>query len=129
GNPTQIFTRDAVLLIHERSRGIPRVISVLCDNALLTGFGLGQKCINRGIVLEILQDLDLGEPELGPRLGSASLQVEAERNSGEEFAETADASIVDARLPTRDLSVSADKSRGFSLLRTWLGPSGERGTR
>ena len=29
---------EAITLIHERSRGIPRTISVLCDNALLNGF-------------------------------------------------------------------------------------------
>jgi len=129
GNPAQIFTRDAVLLIHERSRGIPRVISVMCDNALLTGFGLGQKRIDRGIVLEILQDLDLGEPELGPRLVPAPLEVEAPRDSSRPLAATADQSIVDARLPARDLFASADRPRGISLFRTWLGQNGERGTR
>ena len=36
--PTQLFTRDAVIAIHEHSRGIPRTISVICDNALVNGF-------------------------------------------------------------------------------------------
>jgi general secretion pathway protein A len=34
---TPIFTRDAVDLIHRRSSGIPRSISVICDNALVSG--------------------------------------------------------------------------------------------
>ncbi len=38
GEVAQIFTRDAVVTIHERSRGIPRTISVICDNALVSGF-------------------------------------------------------------------------------------------
>ena len=29
------------MLIHEHSRGIPRTISVMCDNALLSGMALG----------------------------------------------------------------------------------------
>jgi general secretion pathway protein A len=38
GDAGRLFTREAVMLIHERSGGIPRTISVICDNALLTGF-------------------------------------------------------------------------------------------
>ena len=37
GDAAQLFTRDAVTLIYERSGSIPRTISVLCDNALLSG--------------------------------------------------------------------------------------------
>src|SRR5580765_2424104 len=46
GDARQLFTREAVMMIHEKSRGIPRTISVLCDNALLTGFALAQKPID-----------------------------------------------------------------------------------
>src|SRR5262245_51051888 len=40
GDPARIFTREAVVMIHQWSRGIPRTINVICDNALVTGFGL-----------------------------------------------------------------------------------------
>ena len=40
GDPVRLFTRDAVVAIHAHSRGIPRTISVLCDNALLNGLAL-----------------------------------------------------------------------------------------
>ena len=40
GDPANIFTREAVTLIHEYSRGLPRTISVMCDNALMSGFAL-----------------------------------------------------------------------------------------
>lgn len=59
GEAARLFTREAVTLIHERAGGIPRTISVLCDNALLTGFGLGRKPIDRAMVLEVARDLDL----------------------------------------------------------------------
>jgi type II secretory pathway predicted ATPase ExeA len=59
GDATALFTRDAVSLIHERSRGIPRTISVLCDNALLTGCGLGLQPVTRAVVLEVASDFDL----------------------------------------------------------------------
>jgi hypothetical protein len=55
----RLFTREAVVLIHERSRGIPRLINVICDNAMLTGFGLGRRVVDRAIVLEVTHDFDL----------------------------------------------------------------------
>jgi general secretion pathway protein A len=59
GDPRRLFTRDAVTLIHERSHGIPRVVSVICDNALLTGFGIGRQPVDRATVLEVVRDFDL----------------------------------------------------------------------
>jgi general secretion pathway protein A len=53
------FTREAVSLIHEASRGIPRTINVMCDNALLSGFALGRNPVDRKIVDEVCQDFDL----------------------------------------------------------------------
>jgi hypothetical protein len=48
------------MLIHERSGGIPRTISVICDNALVTGFGLGRQPIDREVVADVVRDFDLG---------------------------------------------------------------------
>jgi type II secretory pathway predicted ATPase ExeA len=59
GTPGEIFTRDAVLAVHERARGIPRTINVICDNALLTGFATDQRPVGPGIVLEVCADFDL----------------------------------------------------------------------
>ena len=61
GVARQVFTREAVMLIHERSGGIPRLISVLADNALLTGFALGQRPVGSQIVLDVCRDFDLAE--------------------------------------------------------------------
>jgi len=59
GEAVKLFTREAVLLIHERSRGIARTINVVCDNALLTGLGLGRRPVDREIVAEVVRDFDL----------------------------------------------------------------------
>lgn len=56
GDPTRLFTREAILLIHEHSRGIPRTISVICDNSLVQGFALGRELIDSAIVLEVCRD-------------------------------------------------------------------------
>jgi len=59
GNPAVLFTREAVTLIHEHSHGVPRTISVICDNALISGFALEQKPIDGHIVREVCRDFDL----------------------------------------------------------------------
>ena len=43
GEASRLFTREAVSLIHEYSQGIPRTISVICDNALVSGLALGRQ--------------------------------------------------------------------------------------
>ena len=67
GVGAQVFTREAVTLIHERSRGIPRTISVIADNALLTGFAVGQRPVNSSTVREVCRDFDLGGERNDPR--------------------------------------------------------------
>jgi general secretion pathway protein A len=59
GDPANIFTRQAVTMIHEYSRGLPRIISVMCDNALMSGFALDQRPVDGDIVLEVCRDFDL----------------------------------------------------------------------
>jgi general secretion pathway protein A len=59
GVGAMVFTREAVALIHEFSRGIPRTISVIADNALLGGFAAGQHPVGSVIVREVSRDFDL----------------------------------------------------------------------
>src|SRR3954470_3748231 len=59
GEASRLFTREAVTLIHEFSHGIPRTISVMCDNALVSGMALGRQPVDRGIVMEVSADFDL----------------------------------------------------------------------
>jgi hypothetical protein len=63
GVPARIFSQEAVKLIHECSAGIPRSISVICDNALVSGMALGRKLVDRAIVTEVCRDLRLGQAE------------------------------------------------------------------
>lgn len=59
GEATQLFTRDAVVAIHRHSNGIPRVISVICDNALVNGFAADQKPVGASAVHEVCKSLSL----------------------------------------------------------------------
>jgi type II secretory pathway predicted ATPase ExeA len=64
GDSSRIFTREAVQTIFERSRGIPRTISVICDNTLLTGFAAGAKPVGSNLVLEVCRDFRLPQFKL-----------------------------------------------------------------
>ncbi len=55
----QVFTREAVMAIHQYSGGIPRVISVISDNALLAGFAAGIRPVTSGLVEEVCREFDI----------------------------------------------------------------------
>lgn len=60
---SKVFKPDAISLICDYARGIPRNINMLCDNALLIGYGLAKKKIDANIVQEAIKDLGLSAPE------------------------------------------------------------------
>jgi general secretion pathway protein A len=92
GDPSRLFTREAVALIHEYSGGIPRTISVICDNALVSGMALGGRRVDRPIVIEVGRDLCVSAPAVrepvqdttrgDERMTPADQVPEAESRSG-----------------------------------------------
>jgi type II secretory pathway predicted ATPase ExeA len=59
GHPGALFSREAVMVVYERLRGIPRTINVICQNALLTGYAEGQRPVGRDTVEAVCRDFDL----------------------------------------------------------------------
>ena len=51
------FAPEALAEIHEATGGIPRLINVLCDNALLVGYSRGTHLIDRPVITEVLRDM------------------------------------------------------------------------
>ncbi|WP_448556137.1 AAA family ATPase [Thalassotalea montiporae] len=47
----QLFKPSAIALIHKISKGIPRLINLLCDRALATAYGNNDSVVNRKTVL------------------------------------------------------------------------------
>ena len=60
-----------MLRIFERSRGIPRTISVICDNALLTGYAEEQRPVGARLIETVCRDFDL------PQAGKSSVAIAA----------------------------------------------------
>jgi general secretion pathway protein A len=62
-NGTPVFTKGAMRRIVREAKGIPRVLNILCDNALITGFGYKARPVNAKIVDEVITDYKGGEKE------------------------------------------------------------------
>lgn len=54
---TAEFTPDAVKDIYAATGGTPRLINVLCDNALLVGYAKGIHRIDKSVITEVLRDM------------------------------------------------------------------------
>ena len=59
GASRDIFTRDALREIFTFSHGYPRLINIICDHALLTGYSYDLKSIDRKVIRECEQELQI----------------------------------------------------------------------
>jgi len=58
---TKIFSKKVIRAIHSYAQGYPRMINILCDNALLLGYSNGKKHITVEMIEECYHDLQLPE--------------------------------------------------------------------
>ncbi len=89
GDIRRIFTPEAIVAIYRCSSGIPRTISVVCDNALVSGFALDQAPIGRGVIHEVARDFELPLPGIEralPALASPPARVPATPFNGKAAA-------------------------------------------
>lgn len=56
--PTNIFTRGALKKIVRNARGIPRILNILCDNALIAGMRCQKKRVTSTIVGKVIADFE-----------------------------------------------------------------------
>ena len=70
-----IFDSAAISEIYRYSKGIPRLINIVCDNALLTGFSREQNRIGKEIVREVIGDLEGRGKRGATRVGAGLLSL------------------------------------------------------
>ncbi len=65
GRTEDLFTEESVSLIAKASGGVPRVINILCDNCLITGFANGERPVGvittESVLQELGYDVTIGE--------------------------------------------------------------------
>jgi type II secretory pathway predicted ATPase ExeA len=63
-----LFSREALQRLALYSGGVPRLINIICDNALISGYALGQHEISADIIEEVAADLRLVDSNV-PNVG------------------------------------------------------------
>ncbi len=77
----QIFSGPAIEAVFSHSRGIPRVINTICENAMLAGYARHAPTITSEIIDDVARDLRLGVAVVDPRNSAAARQSkEQEQN-------------------------------------------------
>jgi type II secretory pathway predicted ATPase ExeA len=56
GGDPSLFTREAGEIIYASSGGVPRIINQLCDAALVYGYGMDKKKIDRHVIAPMISD-------------------------------------------------------------------------
>src|SRR5687768_3409139 len=57
--PPLEFPREVTAVIHARSRGVPRIINVICDAALVFGYAEERHQIDSTLIADVLSELEL----------------------------------------------------------------------
>jgi general secretion pathway protein A len=57
GRPNVDFSRNALEVIYQRSNGIPRIVNLICDNALLVGYSMDSRLIDSSVVRRTIEQM------------------------------------------------------------------------
>ncbi len=113
-----VFDKGAVDAVFAYAGGVPRMINIVCDRALVAGYGADRKRIGKALILETIEEIE------GADLGSARIDTSEaaspERRIGEaakpplrdESGETVPAGVMSADLrPSRASSRNSGRGR------------------
>lgn len=65
GSSQELFKSDALRHIYTFSHGYPRLINIICDHALLTGYSAGKKIIDSAVIKECEKELRIPIDDAG----------------------------------------------------------------
>jgi general secretion pathway protein A len=75
----QIFSGPAIEAVFSHSRGFPRLINTICENALLAGYAKHAATITSEIIDDVARELRLGVVSVDPRNSAAARSKEEEQ--------------------------------------------------
>lgn len=80
-----VFNDEAIRLIHAEAHGVPRLINVICDQAMLAGFAEGKPVITAAIIRDCVREIHIpGEVMSSPP--SMATKVPVEQKSPKRFS-------------------------------------------
>ncbi len=87
-----LFAPETVQRVALYARGIPRLINILCDNALLIAYGASKKIVSAAMIDEAAHDLHLIEEVQAPHTAVAPAEVVPTNGSRKEIGPGSDES-------------------------------------
>ena len=115
GGNISLFGPKAIEAVHKYSGGIPRLVNIICDNALLTVYALRKDKVEAGMIAEVAQDLQLTVSPVFPTK-PADLNVERAISLNPKNKDSGPADLA-APKPERNVTAagSASKTQPDSL--------------
>lgn len=86
GSKKNIFNDRAVAEVYQVSGGIPRLINIVCDHALLTAYANNKKAIDHNIIRECAEELRI--PVYKPQAEAASVKLSPSKENNNVEKET-----------------------------------------
>ena len=117
---TTIFTEEAIATIHDASQGNPRLINIICDHAMLSGFAKDLKVINRTLIVESIEELRLpGEATL--QTSDLVKQLRPQRSVVERLPSSEPSPVVERQKPPIEIvDTSSGKRSAEAMAQTEL---------
>jgi len=107
------FTRPAIREIFAFSGGTPRLINIVCDHALLTGYARGLKKIDADVINECAEDLKI--PTSSSRTAATSSGVPSPAKEGEAAKGSPTAETAAKAVPDTSATPSSPTGRSVSM--------------
>lgn len=56
GSKSEVFSSAAIQKIYSYSRGVPRLINIICDNALVYGYAKGEVTVSDNVIVDVVRN-------------------------------------------------------------------------
>ncbi|MCB2183696.1 MAG: AAA family ATPase [Desulfobulbaceae bacterium] len=113
GCRNEVFTREAVHEVYGFSQGAPRLINIICDRALLTGFVESKKQVGHEIIQECAEELKISPyidedelKEVGSTASQTSQNKEPQKERKKEVATVAPPSDSPQEIDTFEIDLA-----------------------
>ncbi len=123
-NANELFPAQTLPMVYQLSRGIPRLVNSICDNALLLAFAAESQSVSIPMLREVAADLDLGEvhifEESGPNGGGFKPKlVVAEAAQAAQPMPPSQPILTSTYNDFRTLDSYGERKGTMGLLRSW----------
>jgi outer membrane protein OmpA-like peptidoglycan-associated protein len=112
GTEKQIFSLNAVKEIFTLSAGYPRLINILCDNALLYGWSAGLQLIDADVIMGRAEELRIEKPKREEKDARVIQKIEEEISDqsieGEKIENDESLFVIDQKLNKHEIEETKD---------------------